>query len=206
MSERRPVGTHQPPPDHDQGRADRTWRPALGRQERGAGAANLKRRSVGAGHRLARTSGGALGEGTWGRRCLGSPAWWGRTMPGDAPRWEAYFVWLERGARGSAPHDKDPLCQRWPDAPRRQAPSFRSLSPRAPLEADPLKVFFFVVCLLSNPQSLQVGGTQWALAAASDPLPETPTSRPVRVPLSFRGAPVRPCGRPRARLLAGPAW
>lgn len=65
-------------------------------------------------------------------------------------------MWLEPGRagrdgagdpRGFPPHDEDPLCQPGADAPRRRAPSFRPLSPRAPLEAGPLKVFFLLfVC------------------------------------------------------------
>ena len=195
-----------PPPDHDQGRADRTWRPALGRQERGAGPANVKRRSVGGGHRLARTLGGALGEGYLGATvsgltCLvGAHDAWRRASVGGL------LCVAGAGARGALLPTTRIRCASGGRTPQggRLPLSARSLPVR--LWRRTLSKFFFGVCLLSNPQSLQVGGIQWALAAASDPPPRDLTSRPVRVPLSFRGAPVRPCGRPRARLRAGRAW
>lgn len=104
MSERRPVGT--PPPPHPTttrgariGLGDPRWDPRKG------GAANLKRRSVAGGHRLARGLGGALGEGYLGADGVGAH------LPGGGARCRdtrlggrLTLCGWSRGARGgSAP-------------------------------------------------------------------------------------------------------
>ena len=151
-----------------------------------------------------------MGRVTWGRTVSGLTCLVGAHDAGTRASVGGLLCVAGAGARG-ADRRRGPLGLSSPrqgsamPAGGRRRKEAGSLFPlafsRCAFGGGPSRSFFFfffaVVCLLSNPQSLQVGGTQWALAAASDrPPPRDPTSRSVPVPVSLRGPPVRPCRGP----------